>query len=479
MFTHVVTQVSRLARFSLVVIFAAMFSGCGGGSGGSSAASQSKSAIPTTIAVPSSGRPNVSPEQHVPALSYARLTHIYRDAFLAGDRSDSALSPNGEVEQLTSLGLYEPVDASDDGSYRIELQDNDLAYFRVINTKANGAERVHLFYGVPAGDYMTFDSSDFDAPAQSTDSGCRDVSVRINALTTAANRRLLLNGEETKVDIAEGAKAWIDSVNLCPLQDTDSYLLVVTQDIDGDINYGFEFYRQLSDNDVLELTIEHAARMVPWTSNVPVNYYYTVAGKHQDWDTIIKLYTPPLDEEEAESLPAPITSGLLPAFDAIGFDRVVWSAESSALHNREFAASAEEIAFELQQIDIRDISLDPISIEWSDNGLAKPKIISGIIFDDSATQTYAFISMDPKVLRQSKLQFPIEDIELLVDSVFVGVYAASNMPDSSEGYITSAGISAGLIALPNDNAHPLNNQDSVFAGNAAGIFELLIDWLGD
>ncbi|GGA78642.1 hypothetical protein GCM10011369_20700 [Neiella marina] len=473
------TQLSRLARFSLVVIFAVVFSGCGGGSGGSSSTSQPKSAIPTTTAVLPSNGPDVSPKQQAPALSYARLTHIYRDAFLSGDSSDSALSPNGEVEQLTPLGIYEPVDVSADGSYHIELQDNELAYFRVINTKANGSERVHLFYGVPAGDYMTFDSSDIDSPAQPTDSGCRDVSVRIDDLTTAANRRLLLNGQETKADIVEGAKAWIDSVSLCPLQGTDSYLMVVTQDIDGDISYGFEFYQQLNDNDVLELRIEHEARMVPWTSSVPVNYYYTVSGKHQDWETIIRLYTPPLQEEEAESLPAPITSGLLPAFDAIGFDRFVWSAESSALHNREFAASSEEIAFELQQIDIGDISLDPISIDWSDNGVAKPKVISGIIFDDSATQTYAFMSMDPKVLRQSKLQFPIEDIERLVDSVFVGVYAASNMPDSSEGYITTAGISAGLVALPNSNEHPLDNQDSVFAGNEAGIFELLIDWLGD
>jgi len=225
------------------------------------------SIISTAPAVAFTSAPNIStPKEDIPEVENAVLRHVYSES-IEGKLSPTANfldSPNAVVEKHVALGFYREVIPEENNSYIIEPEDNDLAYFRVTNTRPSGRIRVHNFYGVPIGHYMTLDTTEIEHKNK-IHSSCRNVAVRLNNLPTQKNAtaRLMINGQVITDAVYNDNQAYQAHVNLCAISSENDYLLVVVyENAPRDINYGFHYYKNLADEDLLEITLEHKAEII-------------------------------------------------------------------------------------------------------------------------------------------------------------------------------------------------------------------------
>ena len=440
--------------------------------------------IPTTQATSFVTEPSItSSEIIIPKVEYAVLRHVYRES-ISGKLSpfaDFLDSPNGVVEQHIAFGFYTEISAEEDDSYIIELDDNDLAYFRVTNTRPSGRERVHNFYGVPAGYYMTLDTTDIDFE-KNTESSCHDIAVRIDNLPLPINlsARLMINGQVINDVVYEDGQAYQEHVNLCAISQDNDYLVVVAYEEEArDIQYGFHYYKDLSDEDLLEITLEHQADIIEWSSDHQMDDTYRLSGKKTEWSVQTGLYSSDLQGG---------TSGYLPKFPILNIDSYRFSGsydESRGGINivkRELFADDTTVTFNINQMQLDDISLTPNKISWQSIGQDSEKIVSGIIFDQSLTQTYAFMSMDPDVLLDKQLNFPLDNIELLLESAVSSLIAASGTADMQHHFVSSAARFCGFFYWPatkdDEHANQLNS-DVFISGDGSELLDLLIKELGD
>ncbi|MFT5757360.1 MAG: hypothetical protein ACI9LM_002089 [Alteromonadaceae bacterium] len=440
--------------------------------------------IPKTEAVIFSPAPSLLvPQLNIPTVNHAVLRHVYRDS-VKGERSpfaDFLDSSNAVVERHIALGFYSEIAIEPDNSYIIEPEDNGLAYFRVTNTRPSGRVRVHNFYGVPAGYYMTFDSTDIDYD-NSTKSNCRDVAVRINDLSTQTDSaaRLMFNGQLISDAVYKNNQAYQEHFNLCAISSKNDYLLVIAYENEPrNIRYGFHYYKDLADADLLEITLEHQAEIIEWSSDHKMDDDFIINGKKSSWRRHFGLYRSHLQGG---------MNGYLPKFPLLAVDSYTYVGryeESSGGINivkREFLSDAVDVIFDVNQMQLNDISLTPYEINWQSMGQDSEKIISGIIFDKSLTQTYAFMSMDPDVLLEKKLNFPLDNFELLLESTVGSLVAVSSGEEAQLRFVTDAALLSGFSYWPSktgDVAHKKLNSDIFISGDGSELLALLIKELGD
>jgi len=439
--------------------------------------------IPATQAASFVTEPSItSPVIEIPKVEHAVLRHVYRES-INGKLSpfaDFLESPNAVVEQHIAFGFYTEISAEEDDSYIIELDDNDLAYFRITNTRPSGRKRVHNFYGVPAGYYMTLDTTDIDHE-KNTESSCRNIAVRIDNLPLPINlsARLMINGQVINDAVYEDGQAYQEYVNLCAISQDKDYLLVVAyEDEERDIKYGFNYYKGLVDDDLLEISLDHQADIIEWSSDHQLDNSFSLSGKKDGWSVAINLYHNELQNG---------MNGYLPKFSMLALEsyhflgRYEESRGGINAVKREFSANDVTVSFDVNQMQIDDINLTPNQISWQSIGQDSEKIVSGIIFDQSLTQTYAFMSMDPDVLRDKQFNFPLDNIELLLESAVSSLVAASGTADKQHHFVSSAALFSGFLYWPSTSdeidANQLNS-DIFISGDGSELLDLLIKELG-
>ncbi|WP_281560036.1 hypothetical protein [Thalassomonas sp. RHCl1] len=461
-----------------------LITACSGGSGGDKDVINPPPAdpIPDTVAVSAVIPEFISQQADIAQVESAVLRHVHRNTVFGNihPKGDYIDSNNAKVEQLNLLGFYSEIEKNTDNSYQIPPQDNGLAYFRVTNTKANGKVRVHNFYGVPPGHYMTFDSTNADNEAKDNyQTFCRNVSVRITDLVKSASEqaRLLINGRIISDAVFSGNKAYTETLSLCPVDDGGHYLaLVVYENAQNDISYGFNYYRQLQDNDLLEITLEHQAEMIPWSADLPIDNEYRLGGMNNKWRVQVPLYISPEGGNSHQS-------GTSPKFSELGLDSyhftsdVTDSSVGMAKYQREFAGDTLQNEFIINQLVFDDINLNSLDLTWNNSGTHQPDIISGTIFDQGLTQTYAFMSMDPDLLAQGRLTFPLDDVPHLITSSLVGLVGASAAQEANFNFVGDAAFHAGHLYWPQTHASDLNGTDLIITANGSEFIQLLLGQL--
>lgn len=418
----------------------------------------------------------------IPVVENAVLRHVHRNS-VSGNILPTGQyidSQNGKVEQKNILGLYSSVEKNDNNSYEISLEDNGLAYFRVTNTKQNGKVRVHNFYGVPAGHYMTFDTTNVDDDAlDNVQSQCRNVSIRITELPPKMdNSRLLINGRViTDVKYADN-KAYKEQLTLCPIDDNQHYLAIVAfENTAHDISYGFNYYQQLQDNDLLELAIEHQAEMILWSADMPIDNEFQLSGLNSKWRVQVPLYVTPDSGGTNNSH----QNGFLPKFTALDLDSYHFTSDVTELssgvsiYKRQFNADLTQSDFIINQIQFDQITLKSLDLTWNNIGHHQAKLITGTIFDQSLTQTYAFMSMDPEVLSDNRLVFALDDVPLLLASSLVGLIGASGTQDNNLSFAADAGLYAGYLYWPNKDRASTDNADLFISANGSLLIQFLLE----
>jgi hypothetical protein len=442
------------------------------------------SIISTAQAVSPVPIPNITePQVDIPVVKNAVLRHVYSESIegILSPTADFINSPNAVVERHIALGFYSEVTAEPDNSYIIEPEDNDLAYFRVTNTRPSGRVRVHNFYGVPVGHYMTRDTTDIDHKNKIA-SSCRDVAVRLNNLPSQINAtaQLMINGQVINDAVYNNNQAYKAHVNLCAISSENDYLLVVAYENEQrDIDYGFQYYKNLADEDLLEIALEHKAEIIEWSSDHLMNDNFTLRGDKSNWRAQVGLYHSYLQSG---------MNGYLPKFSMLTLDKYHFNGSYGASDGginfvkREFAADTIDIAFDINQMQLEGIDLTPYRISWQSLGQDSERIVSGVIFDQSLTQTYAFLSMDPDVLLDKELNFPLDNIELLIDSTVSSLVAAASAEEKQRHFVSSAAIFSGFLYWPNTSGDAANNElnsDAFISGDGSVLLELLIKNLGD
>ena len=92
------------------------------------------------------------------------------------------------------------------------------------------------------------------------------------------------------------------------------------------------------------------------------------------------------------------------------------------------------------------------------------------------------MSMDPDVLLDKQLNFPIDNIELLLESAVSSLIAASGTADQQHHFVSSAALFSGFLYWPNTSdevdANQLNS-DVFISGDGSELLDLLIKELGD
>jgi hypothetical protein len=469
-------------RFTIILsglVLLSHLSGCGGSgntSGTTATTSPSSvSSIPNTQAVAAVGAPPASNETSEPAVvNQAVLRHVHRNtvAGILKPDSDFTDSPNGKVERLSGIGLYIDVERQADNTYLIDPKSNGLSYFRVTNTKPNGSVRVHNFHGVPAGHYMTFDSTDIE-DIDNDDNLCRKVAIRLTNLPqqVASTARLLVNGRTTTNVIYEQTKGYVQEVDLCPINQNQHYLAVVVfEGQPGNIEYGFNFYESLQDNDLLEIDVTHLAENLAWSTDYPIGEILSLHGMNPHWSVQVGLYTGSSEQSQ---------SGFYPHFAQLTLQtyrldsEIIDFSSGIKVFNREFTAGMSPIHFANNNMVLNNVNLNPLQLSWQSDGIDKPKVVSGVIFDTDLTQTYAFMSMDPQVLADNQFDFPIDDIELVADSSLVGLTGAAGISENGKQFIGNAALTSGFLYWPS-NPEP-NNSDLYLTADVTQLLQLLMD----
>ena len=480
------TNTSRsLVGLAVAVVFS--LAGCGGGGGSSSGNSGNSGSggltqgpvIPTTQAKAPVASPAAVPAVTPAAVDKAILRHVHRNTAKGNLLPDGKYidSNNAKVERRGPFGLYIELGRNADNTYVIEREDNGLAYFRVTNTKPNGKVRIHNFYGVPTGYYLSFDST--DAEDKSTGSPadlCRKVDIRGTDVPAAGTGvRLLINGRvQSGVKYANN-QSYVEDVTLCPV-DGQHYLAVIARDDgDGAVRYGFNFYRDLKDGDVIELALAHDAEMAPWKASKAIDNEFDLAGIRHGWSREITLYKSPENSAQNTGL-----GGNFPKFNALALDTYRFRSDTTDLSvgnsnvHREFSADLAQVNFTVSEIRLADITATPLAIRWESVGADAPKLVSGVMFNAGLTQTYAFMSMDPEVLSERQFDYPVDDLKYLVDTAFSGVTGAAGIGDGEQGFVGDAALMTGFLYWPNRQGISGNNADLFLTADLGKLLKFLL-----
>ncbi len=479
--------IKPLAALTTMVMLSQL-SACGSGGGGSSNNTNNGNTttppapdpvvvtIPDTPATTTIDAPQSQiPREAQPAVDHAVLRHIHRNTL--DSTSGPIDSPNGKVERLAIFGLYLEVDAQDDGSYIIEPEDNGLVYFRVTNTKPNGSVRVHNFYGAPQGRYLTFDTTNVPDDDPELVSSCRNVTLRLTNLPAeiANTARLQINGLEL-LDVGHNnTRAVVEDIGLCAINQNGDYLaMAVLENSDDAVRYGFNYYNGLEDGDLLEIDFAHIAETIDWSSDHPIDNEYRLSLGKADWPTTQVLYT---------STNQAADNRIIPQFSALEPDyyRFASSVTDLALgikfFSREFVPGLPQVDFTINDIELDEVSLNPLNVSWQYTGQDQPKMVSGIIFDTDFTQTYAFMSMDPQVLNDGKLDFPLDDVEGLLTSGLVAITGSAGTIDGSDWFIGEASLYSGFLYWPNEDVNDVanDNSDLFITAQITELLQIIID----
>ena len=477
------TTPKRLISIFFLVIATAS---CGGSGDSSDPNTNSQNTTtnpaPLVSAVAPVSAPGVVSESfedpQLPVVENAVLRHVHRNAFsfpvdVNGTYIDS---PNATVEIRGPLDIYFPIDQNENLTWTIEPEDNGLAYFRIINTKPNGAVRVHNFHGVLPGHYITFDSTDVDndIPASTINAMCRHVDIRVAVSTDESSiLKLQVNGtRRSRSERSGGSDTLVEGVQLCAVNEDYYFAMVTWESSPGNVQYGFDYYRNLSDGDLLELNLDYQSTAIPWSSDVTIDNDFVLSGNNERWSTTQKLFTGSYSEDEAR---------LVPLFGELDMDSFIFRASDgirlgSRSFEREFNVGLTSLDLDLNDIVYEEVELTPVDIKWQSLGSEAAASVSGVIFDSSLTQTYAFMSMDPEVISEQEFNFPLQDLELLLDSSFIAMNAtAPGVNSGNLSYLTTAGIYSGFVYLPNGIANQRNfNSDHLISVNISEALETLL-----
>lgn len=466
---------------SLLFLSAILLVGCGGGSSSSPPPTQPAapvSNIPNTKAVtPISPLTAKAPEPSPVAPTQAILRVVHRNTIsgILSPNGDYVDSENATVEKRGLLGLYFKVTPEVDNRYLIDPESNGLAYFRVTTTKSNGSKRVHNFYGVKAGFYMTFDTTDvmFQKPENPL-TQCKNVDIRlINLPAIGTDSIISINGNKVVNEVIEQTKGFVQSINLCPIDLELHYLaLVVIETSESDIRYGFNFYQNLQENNFLEINLNYQADIIPWSSNHEIGNDFRLYGFQNGWSKYALLYTSPKGNN---------TSGTFPEFSQLALSTFRFISDSTNLNSgikmftRELAADVSQVDFSINNMEFTDLSLNPLDLNWLNVGVDQPQVISGLIFNSSFKQSYAFMSMDDSVLNNGKLVFPLDDVPLLADSVLFSLTGASGINTTDYHYISDAALFSGFLYWPDEKVDVKFNSDVFITANASEVLQFILD----
>ena len=462
--------------FSTIVIVS-----CGGGSTSTSSSqppAPPASKIPDTKAVtPIPPLIAVAPEPAPMVVTQAILRVVHRNTIsgILSPNGDYIDSDNATVEKRGSLGLYFEVTRETDNRYRIEPENNGLAYFRVITTKSNGSKRVHNFYGVKPGFYMTFDTTDvaFQKPENPL-TLCKKVDIRLlNLPTTGSDSIISINGFNLSNPLIEQSKGFVQGINLCPIDLELHYLaLVVIENSESDIRYGFNFYQNLQENDFLEVDLAYQADIIPWQSNHEIGNDFQLYGFQNGWSKYELLYSSPKRNN---------TAGTFPEFSQLALSTFRFISDSTNLDSginmftRELAADVSQVDFAINNMEFTDLSLNPLDLSWLNVGVDQPEVITGLIFNSSLKQSYAFMSMDDSVLSSGKFDFPLDDVPLLVDSLLFSVTGAAGINNTDYNYISEAALFSGFLYWPDETVNVTVNSDVFISANGSEILQFILD----
>jgi hypothetical protein len=435
------------------------------------------SQIPTTTAVTPIAA--LSPKPLPPASAaptQAILRHVHRNTVsgISSPNGEYLDSDNAKVEKRGLFGWYYAVDRQADKRYVIELEDNGLAYFRVTNTKANGSVRVHNFYGVAAGYYMSFDPTDVDfQPPENPLTQCRSLDIRLNNLPSMlATSRILVNGKQIFNAIVEQDNAYLKQVNLCPVDLDKNYLaMVVIENSPADIRYGFNFYNNLAEADFLEIDISEQAEVVAWTSDYEIGNEFNLYGIQYGWQKYLLLYSSSAGDN---------FSGTLPKFSQLALSSYRFFTDTSDLSAgidmtwREFDPTIQQLDLAINNIKFADLTVTPLDLSWNSVGVDQANVVSAIVFNSSLTQTYAFISMDSEVLSAAKFTYPLDDLPLVLDSTLVATTGAAGINNGSSAHISQAALYAGFLYWPNEQTINSSNSDLFITANGTALLPLVL-----
>ena len=469
---------NRLATSLCSLLLLSQLTGCGGGSSSTIDPPEPPSQvspIPTTAAKAAIAQPQPGSIPAPPAsVSDAVLRHVHRNTVEGILKPDGNYidSPNGKVERLTGIGLYADVDRQADNTYKIEPKANGLSYFKVTNTKPNGSVRVHNFHGVPPGHYMTFDTTDV-ADDDNYDSKCRSVSIRLNSLPQqpSATARLVVNGNLRSNAVYHQGQGYVQDVNLCPIDQDDNYLAFVTFEQQAQtVEYGFNFYQDLQDGDLLEVDVEHQALARSWSAEHQIGERYSLYGRNPHWNVQIGLYA---------SMEVSGANGFYPHFAELNLDTYLMTSQKTvdsggvSYFDREFSADLTQVHFPNNAIALDNLSLGPLRLTWDDVGVNKPKVVTGILFDVGLTQTYAFMSMDPEIINGGRLNFPLDDVQLVADSALAGITGSADIGDTGMQFVGNAAIHTGFLYWPNGTTQI--NSDLFITADINEFLQILLE----
>lgn len=480
-----------MLRILPVTCLSILLAACGGGGSTESTSTTSTGTTPPVTTSPVLPVQNIAPpvavptssagafeDPEVPHVDNVVLRHVHRNTFgfpidVNGGYIDS---PNAIVEIRGPLDIYFPIERNENHSWTIEPENNGLAYFRVVNTKPNGSVRVHNFYGVPVGHYITLDSTDVpnDIPASTISSECRTVDVQVAVATDDTSiTNLQINGTvRTRSTDSTIEQTTVEDVQLCAVNDDYYFVMATWESEQGSVEYGFNYYQSIDEGDLLELELDHLSTTIPWSTDVNNENSFVLRANDSRWSTTQKLFTGDYDDDAPQ---------LVPVFDELSVDSFVFRTTDGVTlgqrsFEREFAPDATELNFDLNDIIYEDIELTPTSLHWQSNGTDHASVVTGVIFNSQLTQTYAFMSMDPEVINDRDFDFPLQDIELMLDSSFILMNATAAGKDSGNlNYLTTAGIFSGFVYLPNGIQNQRNyNSDHLISVNISETLELLL-----
>jgi hypothetical protein len=468
------------APLSSIFLLSQLVIGCGGSSSSNSEPPTPPpivSPIPDTAAVAATTAPQLPASTPIASVNQAVLRHVHRNTLNGDIKPDGNYvdSPNAKVERLIDFGFYQEINRQANNRYLIQPQDNGLAYFRVSNTKPNGKVRVHNFHGVPAGHYMTLDSTDV-ADNDSFDSQCRDVAIRFNNLPqqVASSATLQVNGSVRSDTVYDAGRGYIENITLCPVDLNQHYLAVaVFEGQDSTINYGFNYYQGLQNGDLLDIDIAHQANTISWSSDHPVDNEFSLAGMKQGWRVKVGLYNSDKQNDD---------NRFIPQFTELALDSYRFSSNLTDLtigvkmFDREFGTELPQIDFTVNDIELDDVTMTPLDVRWNNVGQSQPEVVSGIVFNTDLDQTYAFMSMDPDVLSDEKFRFPLDDLELLLDGGLVGLTSAAGTTNGNNQFISDAALFSGYFYWPNPvENNDTDNSDVFITASITSLLELLLE----
>jgi len=256
--------------------------------------------------------------------------------------------------------------------------------------------------------------------------------------------------------------------------DVDGHYLVLlaVQLSKTDIRYGFHYYQNLNDNDLVEIGITDLADIIPWTSDQDLSEGYSLYGFQSGWDTSITLYGRGIGGD---------FSGNFPRFTALNLTSMTFdsnfSSKGKGIHNvtRRFDPLNNSLDIQSHQIELKSLSLTPLDLSWTSSGSAQAEIVTGMVFGAGLKHTYTYATMDDSIISSGKFDFPIDDIPDLVDGLLFSVAASASISAGNQGFISNPAVFSGYLFWPFYN--PANTPDSDLFLNVNGseLLQYLLD----